>query len=285
MSGVPQEGRIERRFAELRAAKRAGLIAFITAGDPDAGTSAALLAALPGAGADIVELGMPFTDPVADGPVIQAAGLRALKAGATMGRTLALVRGFREKDEDTPLVLMGYYNPILAYGVEAFLADACGAGADGVIVVDLPPEEEAELGEPARAAGLRVIRLATPTTDEARLAKVLAGASGFLYYVSVTGITGAAAPEVEALGRALALLRGHTTLPVAVGFGIKTPEEAAAVARISDAVVVGSALVAKIAEGLDETGRARPGLVDGVLGRVEALARGVREAGRTEAAE
>ena len=283
MSGT-EEGRLERRFAQLKSEQRAGLAAFITAGDPDVSTSAALLAALPGAGADVIELGMPFSDPVADGPVIQAAGLRALRAGAGMGRTLALVRGLREHDEDTPVVLMGYYNPILTYGVDRFLADAREAGTDGVIVVDLPPEEDAELRAPARTAGLRVIRLATPTTDEARLPKVLAGASGFLYYVSITGITGAAAPEIDSLSRAVSRLRRHTSLPVAVGFGIKTPQAAAAVARISDAVVVGSALVAKVAEGLEERDRAGPGLVDGVLGLVEELARGVREARRGKAA-
>ena len=285
MSGATTEGRLERRFAELRAADRAGLIAFITAGDPDAELSGAILRGLPGAGADVIELGMPFTDPVADGPVIQASSLRALKAGASIGRTLDLVRGFRERDQETPLVLMGYYNPVLAYGVDAFPKDASGAGVDGLIVVDLPPEEDAELMEPARAAGLKLVRLATPTTNEARLSKVLMGASGFLYYVSITGITGTVAPDTDAVGQAVARLRRHTRLPVAVGFGIKTPDEAAAIARISDAAVVGSALIAKVAEGLDVEGRAGPGLRQGVLELAERLAQGVRNARRTVAAE
>jgi tryptophan synthase alpha chain len=272
------EGRLERRFAALGRDGRAGLVAFVSAGDPDPETSLAIVSGLPRAGADVIELGMPFSDPVADGPVIQAAGQRALGSGASMRRTLELVRSFRAHDQETPLVLMGYFNPILAMGVEAF-ADAAGAaGVDALIVVDLPPEEEAELRSPADRAGLRLIRLTTPTTDEARLAEVLAGAGGFVYHVSITGITGAAAPDAGAVSGAVARLRRHTALPVAVGFGIKTPEQAAAVARVADAVVVGSALVAKVAEGLDGGGRAAPGLVDGVLELTAALARGVREA-------
>ena len=272
------EGRLERRFAALGRDRRAALVAFVSAGDPDPETSLAIVSGLPRAGADLIELGMPFSDPVADGPVIQAAGQRALGSGASMRRTLELVRSFRARDQETPLVLMGYFNPILAMGVEAF-ADAAGAaGVDGLIVVDLPPEEEAELRSPADGAGLRLIRLTTPTTDEARLAEVLAGASGFVYHVSITGITGAAAPDPDAVSGAVARVRRHTALPVAVGFGIKTPEQAAAVARVADAAVVGSALVAKVAEGLDGGGRAAPGLVDGVLELTAALARGVREA-------
>jgi len=272
------EGRLERRFAALRRDRRAGLVAFISAGDPDPETSLAILRGLPRAGADVVELGMPFSDPVADGPVIQAAGQRALGAGASMVRTLELVRGFRAGDRDTPVVLMGYFNPILAMGVEAFAEAAAAAGVDALIVVDLPPEEEAELRAPAERAGLRLIRLTTPTTDEARLGTVLAGAQGFVYYVSITGITGSAAPDEEAVAGAVARLRRHTALPVAVGFGIKTPEQAAAVARVADAAVVGSALVARLAEALDPAGRAAPGLVEGVLELTAALARGVREA-------
>ncbi len=278
------EGRLERRFAALGRDGRAGLVAFVSAGDPDPETSLAIVSGLPRAGADLIELGMPFSDPVADGPVIQAAGQRALGSGASMRRTLELVRSFRAHDQETPLVLMGYFNPILAMGVEAF-ADAAGAaGVDGLIVVDLPPEEEAELRSPADGAGLRLIRLTTPTTDEARLAEVLAGASGFVYHVSITGITGAAAPDPDAVSGAVARVRRHTALPVAVGFGIKTPEQAAAVARVADAAVVGSALVAKVAEGLDGGGRAAPGLVDGVLELTAALARGVREARAARAA-
>ncbi len=278
------EGRLERRFAALGRDGRAGLVAFVSAGDPDPETSLAIVSGLPRAGADVIELGMPFSDPVADGPVIQAAGQRALGSGASMRRTLELVRSFRAHDQETPLVLMGYFNPILAMGVEAF-ADAAGtAGVDGLIVVDLPPEEEAELRSPADGAGLRLIRLTTPTTDEARLAEVLAGASGFVYHVSITGITGAAAPDPDAVSGAVARVRRHTALPVAVGFGIKTPEQAAAVARVADAAVVGSVLVAKVAEGLDGGGRAAPGLVDGVLELTAALARGVREARAARAA-
>ena len=235
--------RIDRRFAALRAAGRAGLVTFVTAGDPDHATSLALLKGLPAAGADVIELGMPFTDPMADGPAIQASSLRALRAGASLRRTLDLVRAFREDDDETPIVLMGYYNPIFVYGVEPFLVDAVAAGVDGLIVVDLPPEEDDELCLPALAAGLAFIRLATPTTDDGRLPAVLTNTSGFVYYVSITGITGAGAPEPDRVENAVARVRRHTELPIAVGFGVKTPEQAAAIARFADAVVVGSALV------------------------------------------
>lgn len=278
MSAHAGDRRIEKRFAALAEEGRAGLVTFLTAGDPDLETSAALLAGMARAGADLIELGMPFSDPVADGPTIQAAGLRALAAGGSMARTLELVRGFRAGDEATPVVLMGYFNPIHAYGVEAFAADAASAGVDGLIVVDLPPEEEGELAAPAAASGLDLIRLATPTTDETRLGTVLAGAGGFLYYVSIAGITGAATLDTAAVATAVARLRRHTALPVAVGFGIKSAAQAAAIARVADAVVVGSALVARLADGLDEEGRAGPGLVDGVLELTAELAAGVRNA-------
>lgn len=275
---APALRRIARRFAACQAAGRAGLVTFITAGDPDPQTSFALLAGLPGAGADLIELGMPFTDPMADGPAIQAAGLRALKAGATLRRTLDLVRRFRAGDAETPVILMGYYNPIHRYGVAAFLADARAAGVDGLIVVDLPPEEDEELRLPAVEAGISLIRLAAPTTDDARLQVVLTHSSGFVYYVSITGITGTASAAEEAIAAAVARLRRRTTLPIAVGFGIRTPAQAAAVARVADAVVVGSAIVSRIAANLDESGAPRPGLVADVLGLVRELAEGVHGA-------
>jgi tryptophan synthase alpha chain len=270
--------RIGRRFRALRARGRGGLVAFITAGDPDPETGLALLQGLPAAGADLIELGIAFTDPMADGPAIQAAGLRALKAGITLKKTLAMVRRFREADGDTPIVLMGYYNPIYSYGVERFLADALAAGVDGLIVVDLPPEEDDELCLPALQAGVNFIRLATPTTDDDRLPVVLTNTSGFVYYVSITGITGTASAADTAIEAAVMRLRRHTDLPVAVGFGIKTPDQAGAVARVADAAVVGSAIVSRVAANLDETGRARPGLVDDVLALVRDLAAGVRRA-------
>ena len=266
--------RIEKRFAALAAAGRAGLVTFITAGDPDRATSAAILAGLPAAGADVIELGMPFTDPMADGPAIQAAGLRALKSGQTMVRTLELVRRFRETEPDTPIVLMGYYNPIFIYGVDRFLADAVTAGVDGLIIVDLPPEEDVELCLPALAAGVNFIRLATPTTDDARLPTVLQNTSGFLYYVSITGITGAGSADDAAVTEAVARLKRHTDLPIAVGFGIKTPEQAAAVARHADAAVVGSAIV----EQVRHAGEAGADPVAAVLDLVGALSTGVRNA-------
>jgi len=271
-------GRIERRFEALRREGRAALVTFVTAGDPDPATSAALLAGLPAAGADVIEIGMPFTDPMADGPSIQAASLRALKAGQTLAKTLAMVAGFRRTDADTPVVLMGYYNPIHNYGVDRFLKDAVAAGVDGLIVVDLPPEEDQELCLPALAAGIRFIRLATPTTDEARLPAVLANTAGFVYYVSVTGITGGASADAAVVAQAVARLKRHTDLPVAVGFGIRTPEAAAAVARVADAAVVGSAIVDRVQAGLDTAGRAQPGLADDVLGFVRSLSNGVRGA-------
>ncbi|MFV3074080.1 tryptophan synthase subunit alpha [Niveispirillum fermenti] len=275
---APATGRIDRRFAALKAAGRAGLVTFVTAGDPDHETGLALLKGLPAAGADIIELGMPFTDPMADGPAIEAAGLRALAAGARMTRTLDMVRAFRQGDDDTPIVLMGYYNPIYSYGVDRFLTDARGAGVDGLIVVDLPPEEDAELCVPALRAGVNFIRLTTPTTDDARLPAVLANTSGFVYYVSVTGITGAGSATATAIDEAVTRLRRHTDLPLAVGFGISTPEQAAAVARVADAAVVGSAIVRRVEAGLDADGKPTAGLVPDVLDFVATLASGVRAA-------
>lgn len=268
--------RIAARFAALTAEGRGGLVTFITAGDPDAETSLAILRGLPAAGADLIEVGMPFTDPMADGPAIQAAGLRALKAGMTLAGTLDLVRRFRAEDHDTPLILMGYYNPIYSYGVGRFLEDARAAGVDGLIVVDLPPEEDDELCLPALKAGLHFVRLATPTTDDRRLPAVLRHTSGFIYYVSIAGITGTKALDMATVEAAVARLRRHTDLPVAVGFGIKTPEAAGAIARLADAAVVGSAIVDRIKAGLDDTGRPGPGLVDDVLTFVRSLAAGVR---------
>lgn len=271
-------GRIAHRFAKLRAEGRAGLVTFITAGDPDLETCRAILDGLPDAGADLIELGLPFSDPMADGPAIQAASLRALNNGMTTRKTLDLVRGFRAKDGATPIILMGYYNPIHAYGVNHFLADAVEAGVDGLIIVDLPPEEDEELCIPALKAGVNFIRLATPTTDDNRLPAVLQNTSGFVYYVSIAGITGTASADNTAVGAAVERLKRHTNLPVAVGFGIKTPEQAANVARIADAAVVGSAIVTRIADGLDAEGQARSGLAEDVLGFVRELAAGVRQA-------
>ncbi len=270
--------RIERRFAALRGEGRAGLVAYLTAGDPDPDISAALFAGLPEAGADLIEIGMPFSDPMADGPVIQQAGQRALKAGMTLRGTLALVRGLRRRDDATPIVLMGYYNPIYRHGAEKFVGEAVEAGVDGVIIVDLPPEEDGELAEPARRAGLDVIRLATPTSDERRLPRIVEGASGFLYYVAIAGITGTRSADTAAVAGAVARLRRFTPLPVAVGFGIKNPEQAAAVARAADAAVVGSSLVQRLALNLDPDGSGRPGLVEAVLADVRGLAAGIRQA-------
>ena len=268
--------RLEARFAELRAAGRGGLVTFVTAGDPDGETSLALLRRLPAAGADIIELGMPFSDPMADGPAIQASSLRALKAGATLAKTLELVRRFREEDQSTPIILMGYYNPIYSMGVETFLAEATAAGVDGLIIVDLPPEEDDELCHPAIDAGLHWIRLATPTTDDARLPVVLSHTSGFLYYVAIMGITGTKSAGEEEIRRAVARLKAHSDLPIAVGFGIKTPQQAAAVAEAADAAVVGSALVERVRANLDAEGKAKEGLVEDVAGFVSSLAEGVR---------
>jgi tryptophan synthase alpha chain len=263
--------RIDRRFAQLREQGRKGLVTFITAGDPDYETSRQILLGLPGAGADLIELGMPFSDPMADGPAVQASSLRALKAGQTMQRTLELVRAFREQDNDTPIILMGYYNPIYVFPREQFLDEAVAAGVDGLIIVDLPPEADAELCLPAVERGLNFIRLATPTTDAKRLPTVLANTSGMLYFVSITGITGAAAPEVGAVHGHVARIRQSTELPVAVGFGIRTPEQAAAIAAGADAVVVGSALVDAIRNSLGQKGESTGNTAPAVLDLVKRL--------------
>jgi tryptophan synthase alpha chain len=273
--------RIERRFAQLKQEGRAGLVIYLTAGDPDPETSFALFSGLAGAGADLIEIGMPFSDPMADGPSIQAAGQRALKAGTTLRSTLAMVRRLRETDPDTPFVLMGYYNPIYRYGADAFARDAVAAGVDGAIIVDLPPEEDAELAEPARAAGLDIVRLATPTSDEARLPAVVRHASGFLYYVAIAGITGTRSADAANVRAAVERLRRFTKLPVAVGFGIKSAAQAAEVAKVADAAAVGSAIVDRLAFNLDPAGKAKPGLVEAVLADIRALAAGVRGARRT----
>ena len=275
--------RIERRFAALKTEGRAALVTFTMAGDPDYDTSLAIAKALPKAGADVIELGMPFTDPMADGPAIQAAGLRALKSGQRMTKTLALVREFRKGDDETPIVLMGYYNPIYIYGNDRFLADAKAAGVDGLIIVDLPPEEDDELCLPSLKAGLNFIRLATPTTDDRRLPTVLKNTSGFVYYVSITGITGAAAPDAGKVTTAVARIKRHTGLPVAVGFGVRTAEQARAIAEGSDGVVVGSALVDALRQTLDKNGKAGAGTVKAVTGLVSALAQGVRSGRRVPA--
>lgn len=272
--------RIERRFAALKEQGRAALVTFTMAGDPDYETSLAIAKALPKAGADVIELGMPFTDPMADGPAIQAAGQRALKGGQRMTKTLALVREFRKGDDETPIVLMGYYNPIYIYGNDRFLTDAKAAGVDGLIVVDLPPEEDEELCLPALKAGLNFIRLATPTTDDRRLPAVLRHTSGFVYYVSITGITGAATPDTVAVGAAVARIKRHTKLPVAVGFGVKNAGQAKAIAEGADGVVVGSALIDALRQSLNKDGKAGPHTVEAVSGLVSALAQGLRSARR-----
>ncbi|RCK54041.1 tryptophan synthase subunit alpha [Thalassospira profundimaris] len=272
------QDRIAKRFEKLRAEDRAGLVTFVTAGDPDPETSFEILKSLPGAGADIIELGMPFTDPMADGPAIQEASNRALAAGMHMRKTLSLVRGFRDQDHETPIILMGYYNPIFIYGVNEFLEDARNAGVDGLIVVDLPPEEDDELCIPTNNKGLSFIRLTTPTSDDKRLPKLVQNTSGFVYYVSVAGVTGAGSATNEQIVEAMARLRRHTDLPIAVGFGIKTPAQAADVAREADAAVVGSAIVSKIAESLDENGKATDNTARVVTGLVRELADGVRNA-------
>jgi tryptophan synthase alpha chain len=275
--------RIERRFTALRKEGRAALVTFTMAGDPDLETSLAMLKALPKAGADILEIGMPFTDPMADGPAIQAAGLRALQSGQTLKKTLAMVRDFRKTNDDTPIVLMGYYNPIYVYGVDRFLVDAKSAGIDGLIVVDLPPEEDVELCLPALKAGLNFIHLATPTTDDKRLPAVLANTSGFVYYVSITGITGAAAPDPGRVGAAVARIKRHCDLPVAVGFGVKNAAQAGAIAQHADGVVIGSALVDALRATLDANGKATSGTVKAVTDLVAQLAAGVRAAKRVAA--
>lgn len=275
--------RIDRRFAELKAQNRAALVTFLTAGDPDPETSLVILRAIAAAGADVVELGMPFTDPMADGPAIQMSSQRALKAGQTLKKTLDMVHAFRQGDDATPLVLMGYYNPIYVYGVESFLRDAKSAGVDGLIVVDLPPEEDEELCLPALGAGVNFIRLATPTTDDKRLPAVLANTSGFVYYVSITGITGTTMPDPAKVAAAVARIKRHTGLPVAVGFGVRTAEQAAVIASGADGVVVGSALVNALKGSLDRDDRATAKTVTVVANLVAELARGVRSARRMAA--
>jgi len=275
--------RIDARFAELAKQGRSAFVTFLMAGDPDPKTSRDIIKALPKAGADIIEIGMPFTDPMADGPSIQAAGLRALKAGMTLRKTLDMVRAFRNGDDATPLVLMGYYNPIYIYGVDQFLVDAKSAGVDGLIIVDLPPEEDTELCLPAMKAGLNFIRLATPTTDDKRLPAVLANTSGFVYYVSITGITGSAGADTAVVGEAVTRIKRHTSLPVCVGFGIRTPEAARGIAQRADGAVVGTALVDALQGSLDAEGRATAKTVGAVADLVAALAQGVR--GAKQAAE
>jgi tryptophan synthase alpha chain len=266
------QSRIDARFAALKSENRKALITFVSAGDPDFDASSAILAGLPEAGADIIELGMPFSDPMADGPAIQLSSQRALKAGQDM------VRAFRRKDNDTPIVLMGYYNPIYVYGNERFVADAKDAGVDGLIVVDVPPEADEELCLPAVDAGLNFIRLATPTTDAKRLPAVLSNTSGFVYYVSITGITGAATPEVDAVHNQVMRIKQETSLPVVVGFGVKTGEQAKAIAAVADGVVVGSALVSRIEKSLGSKGEATPGTVKDVLAMVRELSASLRSA-------
>jgi tryptophan synthase alpha chain len=275
--------RIPARFAANAASGRASLVTFITAGDPDPATSLAIVKALPGAGADVIELGMPFSDPMADGPAIQWSSMRALKSGMTLAKTLALVKEFRKTNAETPIVLMGYYNPIYVYGVERFLADAGAAGIDGLIVVDLPPEEDSELCIPAMQAGLNFIRLATPTTDDKRLPAVLANTSGFVYYVSITGITGTATPDFSKVSEAVARIKRHTALPVAVGFGVKAPEHASAIAQGADGVVVGSALVEAVRTSLDANGKATEKTVSAVTDLVSSLSKAVHSVAKRAA--
>jgi tryptophan synthase alpha chain len=275
--------RIDTRFADLKREGRAAFVTFVMCGDPDIETSLAIIKALPSAGADVIEIGMPFTDPMADGPSIQAAGLRALKAGTTLKKTLDVVRRFREGDNATPIILMGYYNPIYIHGVDKFLSDAKKAGVDGLILVDMPPEEDDELCIPALKAGLNFIRLATPTTDDKRLPAVLANTSGFVYYVSITGITGSASADSAKVSQAVSRIKRHTQLPVCVGFGIRTPEAARTTASHADGVVVGTALVDAIRNSLDAENRATPKTVAAVADMVASLAKGVR--GGRQAAE
>jgi len=274
MTTIP-ETRIARRFAKLKSEGRAGFVTFLTAGDPDLDTATEIMLGLPAAGADLIEIGMPFSDPMADGPAIQASSLRALKSGMTLEKTLKLVRKFRETDDETPVVLMGYYNPIYIYGVDKFLAEVSGM-IDGLIMVDLPPEEESELCLPAMEAGINFIYLTAPTSTNERLPRVLENASGFVYYVSITGITGTQAAAIDSVKGHLDRIRSFTDLPLAVGFGIRTPEHAAEIAGVADAVVVGSALVDLLKANLDENNNALPGLADKVLGMVSELAEGVR---------
>ena len=270
--------RLEARFAALRAEGRGGLVTFVTAGDPNIELSVEILAGLPAAGADVIELGMPFTDPMADGPAIELASGRALAAGQNMVRTLAMVAAFRKTDNETPIVLMGYYNPIYAYGPEKFAADAGSAGVDGMIIVDLPPEEEAEFSIPARAAGIDMIRLVAPTTTDERITTLVENASGFVYYVSVRGITGTSSATVSDIASNVARIRKQTDLPIAVGFGIRTPSQAADVAEVADAAVVGTAIVEQVAGALDDHGVPAGDVVGNTLGYVLQLAEAVRSA-------
>ncbi|MEK9672195.1 MAG: tryptophan synthase subunit alpha [Rhodospirillaceae bacterium] len=270
--------RIGKRFEKLKSENRSGFVTFLTAGDPTPELSVEIISQLPAAGADLIEIGMPFSDPMADGPAIQASSLRALKAGMTVPKTLDMVRAFRKSDDDTPIILMGYYNPIYIYGVDRFLKDALDAGVDGLIVVDLPPEEEGELCLPALKAGMNFVYLTAPTTDDKRLSRVLENASGFVYFVSITGITGTKSAKASDVAGHVARIRKQTDLPVAVGFGIKTPEQAAEVARVADGTVVGSALVGVIADNLDGQGRPLAGTADKVLDLARALADRVRRA-------
>jgi tryptophan synthase alpha chain len=275
--------RIDTKFAALRAENRPGLVTYFMGGDPDYATSLAIMRSLPGAGADVIELGMPFSDPMADGPAIQAAGLRALKGGQTLVKTLQMAADFRQGDNETPIVMMGYYNPIYIYGVERFLIDAKTSGVDGLIVVDLPPEMDEELCIPALKAGLNFIRLATPTTNDKRLPAVLENTSGFVYYVSMTGITGSALTDTSKVALAVKRIKGHTSLPIAVGFGVKTAEQAKVIGQSADAVVVGSAIVQQIASSLGKDGMAGPETVDLVATMVRGLSTGVRSARLAEA--
>ncbi len=268
--------RIATRFAALKAAGRGALVTYLQAYDPDPATSLAILRGLPGAGADVIEVGVPFTDPMADGPAIQRAAQRALKAGATVAGVLALVRDFRKGDDATPIVLMGYYNPILSYGVDRFCVDAAASGVDGLIIVDVPPEEADEIEPQAKAAGLDLIRLVAPTTDDDRLVRVLRATSGFVYYVSITGITGTRSAARETLEAEIPRIRRHTDLPIAIGFGVRTPQQAGEASRIADGAVVGTAIVDTLAASLDEKGHARPDTQRLVLDQVRALAEAVR---------
>ncbi len=276
--------RIDTRFAALKAEGRPGLVTFIMAGDPDADTAMEILKGMPAAGADLIEIGMPFSDPMADGPAIQLAGQRALAGGQTLARTLEMVRGFREGDNETPIVLMGYYNPIYIYGNEKFVEEAKSSGVDGLIIVDVPPEADDELCLPAMEQGINFIRLATPTTDAERLPRVLENTSGFVYYVSITGITGAAAPDPARVAQSVAAIKQSTTLPVAVGFGVKTAEQAASIGQGADGVVVGSALVNAIETSLDGNGNATKATALAVHGLVAELASGVRSVKHESAA-